>query len=281
MELPAEQIRSYDQNGYVILPGQFIASELSLLRNEAEKAFGANIDGRVFEDDGTTVRSVNGAHLHSHTLRVLCSHPRLLIPAQRLLGDDVYVHQFKINAKRALVGDIWEWHRDFVYWQREDEMPRPHALTAAVFLDDVTDSGGPIIVIPGTHKLGDDHPDPDISRGDSSDPRLPKWHSHTAKHMKYVLQAPLVQQLISDRGVTALTGKAGTVVYFHCNLFHSSSANTSPWDRRVILVTYNALKNRIPAQPFSRPEFLAGRDFRALTPLADDVLLAGPQPSTL
>jgi ectoine hydroxylase len=99
--------------------------------------------------------------------------------------------------------------------------------------------------------------------------------------MKYVLQAPLVQQLISDRGVTALTGKAGTVVYFHCNLFHSSSANTSPWDRRVILVTYNALKNRIPAQPFSRPEFLAGRDFRALTPLADDVLLAGPQPSTL
>jgi Phytanoyl-CoA dioxygenase (PhyH) len=64
---------------------------------------------------------------------------------------------------------------DFVYRQREDEMPRPHALTAAVFLDDVTDSGGPILVIPGTQKLGDDHPDPDISRGDSSDLRLPKW----------------------------------------------------------------------------------------------------------
>jgi ectoine hydroxylase len=281
VELSAEQIRSYDHNGYVILSGQFIASELFLLRNEAEKAFGAKIDGRVFEDDGTTVRSVNGAHLHSETLRTLCSHPRLLTPAKRLLGDDVYVHQFKINAKRALIGDIWEWHRDFVYWQREDEMPQPHALTAAVFLDDVTDSGGPIIVIPGTQKLGDGQPDPDISRGDSSDPRLPKWHSHTAKHMKYVLQAPLVQQLISDRGVTALTGKAGTVVYFHCNLFHSSNANTSPWDRRVILITYNALKNQIPVQPFSRPEFLAGRDFRALTPLADDVLLAGPQPSTL
>jgi ectoine hydroxylase-related dioxygenase (phytanoyl-CoA dioxygenase family) len=63
-------------------------------------------------------------------------------------------------------------------------------------------------------------------------------HSHTAKHMEYVLQASLVQQLISDRGVTALTGKAGTVVYFHCNLFHSSNANTSPWDRRVILITH-------------------------------------------
>jgi len=274
MELSAEQIRSYDQSGYVTLPGLFLDLELSLLRIEAEKAFGASIDGRVFEDDGTTVRSVNGAHLHNHMLRTLCSHPRLLTPAKRLLGEDVYVHQFKINAKRALVGDIWEWHRDFVYWQREDGMPRPHALTAAVFLDDVTDFSGPILVIPGTQKLGDDPPDPEVLKDDSSDLRFPKWHSHTAKNLKYVLQAPLVQQLISDRGSTALTGKAGTVAFFHCNLFHSSNSNTSPWDRRLIFITYNALKNRIPVQPSPRPEFLAARDFTALAPLADDILLA-------
>ena len=48
------------------------------------------------------------------------------------------MHQFKVNAKAAFDGDVWQWHQDYGTWKRDDEMPEPRAMNIAVFLDDVT-----------------------------------------------------------------------------------------------------------------------------------------------
>ena len=64
------------------------------------------------------------------------------------------MHQFKINGKMAFDGDVWQWHQDFGTWKNDDEMPEPRAMNVAIFLDDVNEFNGPLMFIPGSHKLG-------------------------------------------------------------------------------------------------------------------------------
>jgi hypothetical protein len=52
-----------------------------------------------------------------------------------LFGEDVYVHQFKLNAKAAFEGDLWQWHQDYGSWARDDGMPEARAMNIAVFLE--------------------------------------------------------------------------------------------------------------------------------------------------
>ena len=43
---------------------------------------------------------------------------------KQYFGEDVYVHQFKLNAKAAFEGDVWQWHQDYGTWARDDGMPQ-------------------------------------------------------------------------------------------------------------------------------------------------------------
>ena len=59
-----------------------------------------------------------------------------------MFGEGVYVHQFKLNAKAAFEGDVWQWHQDYGTWARDDGMPEPRAMNIAVFLDEVLPING-------------------------------------------------------------------------------------------------------------------------------------------
>ena len=74
-------------------------------------------------------------------------------PVKQLLGGDVYMHQFKINAKAAFNGDVWQWHQDFGTWHRDDEMPEPRAMNIALFLEDVTEFNGALMFIRAVIRL--------------------------------------------------------------------------------------------------------------------------------
>ena len=84
----------------------------------------------------------------------MARHPRLVEPLRQLFGEDVYVHQFKLNAKAAFEGDVWQWHQDYGTWARDDGMPEPRAMNIAVFLDEVMPINGPLLLIPKSHKQG-------------------------------------------------------------------------------------------------------------------------------
>ncbi len=72
----------------------------------------------------------------------------------QILDEEVYMHQFKINAKAAFDGAVWQWHQDFGTWSRDDLMPEARAMNIALFIDPVTAANGPLIFIPGSHKKG-------------------------------------------------------------------------------------------------------------------------------
>jgi ectoine hydroxylase len=176
---------------------------------------------------------------------------------RQLFGEDVYVHQFKLNAKAAFEGDVWQWHQDYGTWARDDGMPQARAMNIAVFLDEVMPINGALMLIPKSHKQGV------LKAGHDED---------TTSYPLWTLDKETVTQLASEGGIVAPTGKPGSVLMFHGNLVHASPPNITPYPRKIVYLTLCAVSNHITK--FTRPDWVAHRDFTPIVPVSDDALLA-------
>ncbi|MFJ5985374.1 amino acid adenylation domain-containing protein [Lentzea sp. NPDC092896] len=271
--LPTELSRQYAEDGYFLRERLFTAEELAVLREESEAEFGRPGPQRTMEADSGKVRAVHGAHLTNQVFHDLVRDPRLLGPATELLGGDVYVHQFKINAKHGLGGGIWEWHQDFMFWQREDGMPKPDALSAVVFLDPVTEFNGPLYLVPGSHR--DLLP---VTFDAEED-----WASTLSASLKYQIDPTALGDTMNERGIVAPLGDVGSVLFFHGQLLHGSPPNMSATSRRLMIITFNAVRNAPSSQDQTRPEFLSARDTTPLRPSGPgrpDLTAVGAAPGT-
>ena len=101
----------------------------------------------VREKASEAVRTNFAAHMYSHPFARLARHPRMVEPVVQLFGEPVYMHQFKINGKMAFDGDVWQWHQDYGTWKADDHMPEARAMNVAIFLDDVNEFNGPLMLI--------------------------------------------------------------------------------------------------------------------------------------
>ena len=153
MQLTPDQLKEFDEQGYLFFPNCFSEEEIALLRDDAEAIL--KLDRKeVWREKSGAPRTAFAAHTFNETFRLLACHPRLVEPLRQLFGEDVYVHQFKLNAKAAFEGDVWQWHQDYGTWARDDGMPEPRAMNIAVFLDEVMPINGALMVIPKSHKQG-------------------------------------------------------------------------------------------------------------------------------
>jgi ectoine hydroxylase len=166
------------------------------------------------------------------------------------------MHQFKINGKMAFDGDVWQWHQDYGTWKNDDLMPEPRAMNVAIFLAEVNEFNGPLMFIPGSHKLGVLD-----ARHDLATTSYPLW---TIEH-------DTIRKLVERGGIVAPKGPAGSMILFHSCLVHASTSNLSPWDRVSVYLSLCAVSNHI--RRFKRPEYIAHRDFTPITCLPDDCLL--------
>ncbi|WP_062218199.1 phytanoyl-CoA dioxygenase family protein [Streptomyces sp. NBRC 109706] len=255
--LSTTQLRSYQTTGYTLVPGVLSPAETERVRREIEHLFHQEHPGRVLEKDGRTVRGIHGCHQVSPLVARLARRSPVLTAAERILDGQVYVHQSKVNAKRAFQGDLWPWHQDYVFWQREDGMREPRATNVAFFLDEVTPHNGPLLFLPGSHRLdtGDTE-----GRGGEGD-----WKSHLSADLKYALTPERLRPLAERLGIESATGPAGSMLLFDPRLIHGSGTNMSPVDRTLLLLTYNSVHN-VPTGG-SRPAFLAEPDHTPLTAL--------------
>jgi len=259
MELTQAQIGRYEDDGLLIVDDDFTREEMALLKHEAMRELGEDRVGLVAEDGTERPRAVNGSHLRNPVFSELIRVPQLIRPAEQLLGSRVYVHQFKINAKLAFIGERWEWHQDFTFWRDADQMQAPRAVTACITLDDIYEFNGPLMFIPGSHRGGEYPVEVRDNGGDD-------WQQYFGAEMKYKANRKLIAELADAHGVTVPKLKRGSVMFFHPNVYHASSANMSPYDRTMLYITYNSVENVLPPSARPRPEFIAARDF---TPVAE------------
>jgi ectoine hydroxylase len=271
MRLSDEQVKAYDSEGFLLLPECFSQAEVDLLRGQLAAEYKVDSERRVLEKGGYAVRSVYGSHVANETFGRLVRLPRLLEPARQLLGGDVYVHQFKINAKVAFGGDVWQWHQDFVFWLEEDNIPEPRLVNVVIFLDEANEFNGPMLMVNGSHREGvlsarslDDVPD--------GYTESPAWISNLTADLKYTVRPEVVGEMVRRGSMSSARGPAGSVLFFHPNLLHGSSPNMSPFDRSLLIVTYNSVENLPGPVETRRPWFLVSQDYTPLSPVADDGL---------
>lgn len=262
MELSAGQLKAFDEQGYVFFPNCFSENEIALLRAEAESIL--KLDRQeVWREKTGAPRTAFAAHTFSEVFGLLARHPRLIEPLRQLFGEDVYVHQFKLNAKAAFEGDVWQWHQDYGTWARDDGMPQPRAMNISIFLDEVLPINGPLMLIPRSHKYGT------LAAGhDTSTTSYPLWTLDTQTVTRLCNEAAPSGGI----GIAAPTGKPGSVLMFHGNLVHASPPNITPYSRKIVYLTLCAVSNHITK--FTRPEWIAHRDFAPIVPVEDDALLA-------
>jgi ectoine hydroxylase len=255
MLLTQAQLQAFDDEGYLFLPECFSEEEVAALKHEAEAIYRADRPELWREKSGAP-RTAFAAHTYNEGFRLLGAHPRLIEPVEQLFGEQLYMHQYKLNAKAAFDGDVWQWHQDYGVWARDDGMPEPRAMNISVFLDEVMPINGPLMFIPGSHKSG----------------VLPAEHDEaTTSYPLWTLDHATVTRLVEAAGIGAPTGKPGAVLMFHGNLVHASTANITPYPRTIVYLTLCAVSNYI-RRP-TRPEWIAHRDFTPIVPVADDALV--------
>ena len=264
MFLTQAQLTQYKEVGYILLPSFFSQEEVTTMRAELPYLYAQDDPSRVLEADGKTVRAVHGVHTRNKVYQKLVRLPKLLALAQHILEDDVYVHQFKINAKQGMGGDVWEWHQDFTFWHIEDGMPRDRAINIVIFLDEVTEFNGPLILIPGSQQEGVLQ----VATQDTTADDAP-WVATLTAALKHTLDKETIKRLVLSYGMVAPKGPSGSILLFHPSAVHGSVPNISPFDRNLVIISYNSVKNALKAIPNPRPEFLASRDFTPLQALPE------------
>ena len=256
MWIPADDIGRFEEFGYLFYPSHFTTQEAAVLKRAAQDVYAMDRE-EVWRESNGVARTAFAAHTYHEAFRRLGRHPRLIEPVMQLVGGPVYMHQYKVNAKAAFDGEVWQWHQDFGTWHRDDGMPEPRAMNIAVFIDDVTAANGPLLFIPKSHRQGVFDAGHDVE---------------TTSYPLWTLDRETVSRLARDGGCVAPTGPAGSVIVFDSTLVHASPPNISPLDRSIVYLSLCHVDNHI--RRFSRPSWVAHRDFRAIEPLGDDCLLA-------
>ncbi|XP_059155470.1 L-proline trans-4-hydroxylase-like [Physella acuta] len=142
--------------------------------------------------------------------------------ASKLLGTDLYHYHSKIMMKDARDGGRFVWHQDYGYWYSFGYL-FPDMLTVFMALDPCGRENGCLQVIRGSHRCG----------------RI----DHSVVGDQKVADLERVAQLEKRLETLHVELKAGDAIFFHSNLLHSSSSNTSEQRRWAIASAYNSVHN--------------------------------------
>lgn len=256
--LSRAEVQAFDRDGFLVLHGLFEPDEVQALIAAAARM---RADGGAFpredvitEPGSDAVRTIFRIEDHDPTMARLAADARLAGIARFLLGDEVYIHQSRLNDKSGFDGKPFYWHSDFETWHAEDGMPRMRAVSASLLLTDNCARNGALMLMPGSHRVF-------VSCAGAT-PR----DNHLTSLKAQTVGTPSRESLtrMADRfGIADAEGPAGTLVLFDCNTMHGSNGNITPAPRANAFFVYNAVSNAL-TRPFAaqrpRPRFLARRE---------------------
>lgn len=260
--LDPELVAGYEEHGYLVLPGLLAPSTVKGLDAEiARLAADDEVKARdqaVIELESDELRSLFEVHRSDDAIGQLSRDPRLVDIAHQLLGDDVYIHQSRVNLKPGFRGKEFSWHSDFETWHTEDGMPAMRAVSCSVLLTPNYTFNGPLLTIDGSHEwfvscVGETPED--------------NYRSSLRRQDLGVPDDESLRTLVQRGRINECVGQPGTVVFFECNLMHGSNGNITPFPRHNVFLVYNAVSNALVepfAAPAPRPEFIASRDWTPL-----------------
>lgn len=259
--------QAYETDGYVLIDELFSGRECEALLTAAHKVMELDVENRILESDSNAVRSLYDLHKDNELFRDLVADRRVHDLACDLLGSRVYIHQTQLNPKAAFVGDSWEWHQDFLFWQRDDGMPAPRAVNVVLYLTDMTMFNGPMFVVPGSHREDLSATTETIAHG---------WERTLTNNLRHAISETALRSCIERNGMASPLGGAGSVLLFDPRIVHGSPSNISPFERTALFIRYNSVENALVKVESPRPSWLAERNPAAIEPLSRPFLVDGP-----
>ncbi|WP_193370984.1 phytanoyl-CoA dioxygenase family protein [Pelagibius marinus] len=217
--LSEEQVRFYEDNGYLLLEERVPAEELERLHGEiarfVREARGMTAsDERLDLEDSHTpenprVRRIKLPHKLSPAFAELMRSDWILAPVRDLIGPDLRLHTSKLNMKSAGYGAAVEWHQDWAFYPHTND----DILAVGVILDDMAEENGPLMVFPGSHKG-------------------PVYDHHAGGYFAGAVS--LAANGLHAGDAATLTGPAGSISLHHVRALHGSAPNRSARDRRML-----------------------------------------------
>ena len=220
--LDPEQVNEYREKGYFVgrsvIDQDLIARVKDVVSDLVHEAEGLATHNEKFDLDPAhkpndpRVRRIKTPHLWDPIFLELLKSPSLIACLRSLLGSNIRLHGSKLNMKSAGDGAAVEWHQDWAFYPHSND----DVLAVGVMLDDVTTDNGPMLVIPGSHKVEK------------------VWDHHHEGRFCGAIAPKSVTDINFDKAV-ACTGKAGDCTFHHVRLVHGSATNFSHTQRNLML----------------------------------------------
>jgi len=228
--LSDEQVRFYNENGYLAGIRMLDENQLDVLRGElAELVDPAHPGHHLFyefnanesADPNQILFHALGAWRITTGLHDLLWHPAFVVAAAQLLEGPVRFWHDQIFYKPAHHGGVVIWHQDYSYWTRTT--PVAH-ISCWIGLDDSTRDNGCVHYVPGSHRWQ----------------LLPR--NSFANHMDAVFDSLTPAQREEFKPVP-IELKAGECSFHHPLMVHGSYANQTPRPRRAVVI--NAFRDGV------------------------------------
>lgn len=253
------ELDAFRRDGFVVVPGLMSEKETQLALAEArgdellhENAFDLN-DGQT-RKTRISVWNQPGNDVFGRISRA----ERVVSRMERFLGGEVYHYHSKITLKEPRSGGAWEWHQDYGYWYANGCLS-PDLASCFIALDPALKANGCLQVLRGSHHLGRiDHASVGDQRG--ADPER-------------------VAVALERLELVYCELEPGSAVFFHSNLLHCSSANTSDTPRWALICCYNAARND-PYKESQHPRYSPLKKLPDLAVLSPERLEPAESPET-
>jgi ectoine hydroxylase-related dioxygenase (phytanoyl-CoA dioxygenase family) len=230
-----EELRRYNEDGFIIVRSLFDAEEMNLLRKavEADKDL-AEATYDVPDAQGGAAKMAIWQGTGDDLYGLVARTSQIVDSMERLLGGEVYHWHSKMTIKEPYAGGAWEWHQDYGYWYSYGCL-YPYLATCWIAVDRATKENGCLQVLKGSHHMGRlDH-----GRASATQASIDPERLEAAMKTQEAVYCEL---------------EAGGAIFFHCNLLHASGPNKSPYPRRAFLCCYNAARNS-PYKVVRHPQY--------------------------
>jgi len=221
-----QDVAFYNDNGYLVVPNVLNDDEVAELRHVTEEFVEAARHvpehNAIYDLEDShspaepRVRRIKTPHAHHEAYAKMVAHPNILALLQKLWGTSIRFDVSKLNLKAAGYGAPVEWHQDWAFYPHTND----DLCAIGIMIDDVDETNGPLMVIPGSHK----------------GPIL----NHHAGEGYFCGAIDPGRQEVNFGEAVKLAGAAGSVTVHHVRAIHGSATNTSGKPRRLLLHQYRA-----------------------------------------
>ena len=215
-------VAAYRENGYLVVENVLDAATLAKMRQSIAdlvvKAAGVKTHNEVYDLEPThtpehpRVRRIKSPHKVDPLFLEVVKQPGMISVLKALLGKDIRLHGSKLNVKAPKYGSPVEWHQDWAFYPHTND----DILAIGVMLDDVELANGPLLVMPGSHRINK------------------VWDHHLDGRFCGAMDPTQTPELDYSKAVPCV-GKAGSCSFHHVRLVHGSAQNTSEKPRQLLL----------------------------------------------